>query len=143
MKNGLYLRLGGIRGGWRTVSEDSQEGRLLPLVHLLDDRRDLSDAGELQVPAGPHQHENLAELLQIRGLGGPQWHLLQEGDYPLLEVGSPANAPSKDILAMVVTPSVPIDRAAAEERLEQLERRNASLALRDDEFGAAPASPAS
>ena len=36
---------------------------------------------------------------------------------------------------MVVTPSVSIDRAAAEERLKQLERRNALLALRDDEFG--------
>jgi hypothetical protein len=36
---------------------------------------------------------------------------------------------------MVVTPSVPLDRAAAEERLKQLERRNAPLALRDDEFG--------
>ena len=65
MKNGLYLRLGAIRGGWRTVSEDSQEGRLLALVHLLDDGRDLSDAVERQMPARPHQPENLAELLQI------------------------------------------------------------------------------
>ena len=36
---------------------------------------------------------------------------------------------------MVVTAGVPVDRAAAEERLKQLERRSAPLALRDDEFG--------
>jgi hypothetical protein len=35
---------------------------------------------------------------------------------------------------VVVAPSVPVDRAAAEKRLKQLERRNAPLALRDDEF---------
>jgi hypothetical protein len=135
MKNGLYLRLEVVRGGWRTVSEDSQEGGLLALVHLLGDRRDLRDAVELEVTSAPHQPQDLAKTHQILGLRGAQGHLVEEREDPLLDVSSPANAPPKDILSMVVATSVPVDRAAAEKRLKQLERRNAPLALRDDEFG--------
>src|SRR5215210_291245 len=86
------------------------------------------------MPARSHQPEDLAELLQIRGLRGAKRHLLEERENPLFEVCSAANAPSQDILTMVITAGVPVDRAAAEERLKQLERGNTPLALRDDEF---------
>ena len=123
-----------LRGGWRTVSEDSQVRGRLSTVHLLDDARDLRNPLLAEMTTRPHQGEHLAELRQILGLRGPKRHLFEERHDPLLEVVAPADAPAKDVFAVVVPPGVAIDRPAVEELLQELERSEAPLALRDDEL---------
>ena len=87
-----------------------------------------------QVCVAPHQVQNLAELLQVSSLGGTKRHCFEEGHDPLLEVEPPANAPAKDVFAVVVTPGIAEIAPALEELAQELQRRQAPLALRDDEF---------
>jgi hypothetical protein len=103
-------------------------------VHLLDYARNLRKTILAEMHADPHQGEHPAELRQILGLRGPEWHLFEERHDPLLEVAPPADAPAKDVFAVIVPPGVAIDRPAVEELLQDLERSEAPLALRDDEF---------
>jgi hypothetical protein len=72
---------------------------------------------------GPHELKHEAEALEIISLRGAKRHGAEERNNPLLQIRPAADAPAEDILPMVVVPAVTVDRTAAKEGVEQLQRR--------------------
>ena len=103
------------------VSEDSQDFRWLSMIHRLSDFCDLDETGHRQVPSSLHQTDDLGELLKILSLGSSQSVLIEERNDYVPQVSEPCHDVSREVLPMVVVPSIHGDVATPEETGEVFE----------------------
>ena len=99
------------------VSEDSQHLGWFSVIHRLLDLRDLNDSIETHVSSKFHELDDLYELLEILSLRSSQWVLSEERDDLGSEVFESVDVEPKEILLVVVPPSIDVDLAAPKESL--------------------------
>ena len=114
------------------VSEDSQHLRWLPMVHRLNDLRDLNETWHRKVRSELDQPTNLDELCEVLSLRSSQWVRFEERDDLVAQVPESEDLVRTEILAMVVVSAVDIHLAATEEHHHRIENVPARLALNHD-----------
>ena len=103
------------------VSEDSQHLGGLPMVHRLDDLRDLDETWHREVPALIHELDDPSELGEVVSLRRPQWVLREERNDDVPQIAVPIHAVAVQVLPMVVPPTVDVHTSTAEETHQVLE----------------------
>ena len=96
------------------VSEDSQDFRLLAVIHRLNDAGDLCQPIGPQVPALLHQVKHLDELDEVCSLRRSQRVLLEEGHDSVPQIIDSLHAVPEEVLSVIVVPSVAEHLPAAE-----------------------------
>jgi hypothetical protein len=122
------------RGGWRLVSEDSDE--LLsrfPAVHRLRDARNLDQSFNIQMTPHHHKVDTLCELGEVIALRCTQRVTAEKRDDLFHQRRPGIDDELAKMLAMVVVPPVEKNPANPKELPEFLEATDATLALRHDE----------
>ncbi len=132
----LFLFWHGSEEGRRMASEDSQHLGWFPMVHRLSDLRDLDDSIHREMPAELHELNDGCELLEVVTLRSSQRVFQEERHDHVAEVAEPLHAIPKEILAVIVAPTVQENLAAAEESHELFEDVTTRFALHDSKFGA-------
>ena len=111
------------------ASEDSASYGWLPVIHRLNNRRDLDETVDAEVATLLHELENLDELLKVLALRCPQRMRLEERDDDLIEIDEPPDDVPVQRLAVVVPPWIDVDPPTSEVIAKGLERLNARRAL--------------
>src|SRR5947209_10145716 len=117
------------------VSEDSQDLGWFPKVHRLGDLRYPDQSFDRQVFAKLHPYDDVGELLEVVPLRGSQRVLLEERDDGLPQVSEPLHAIPKDVLSVVVVPTVAKDLATPEESDKVIQDIATRGALNNGKFG--------
>ena len=115
------------------ASEDSQDLGWFPMIHRLNDLRNLNDAWHRKVPTELHQLDNSAELLEVIPFRSSKWVLLEEWDDLRTEILESIDVVPEEVLTVIVSSSIPINLAASEEAHQLLQCITARLSLHDVE----------
>ena len=97
------------------VSEDSQDFRWLPKVHRLSDRGDLDQTADREVPPVIHHGDDFGELGEVLSLRRSQWGFLEERNNRVPEISESLHAVPKDVLSVIVVPTISEHLSASEE----------------------------
>jgi len=114
------------------ASEDSDQ--VVPgflAVHGLGDLDDLDQTFRIEVPAGGDELHATGECFEVAPLGSAKRIRAEERNYDFHEIRAPVHAVLKEILAMVVLPSIPSDSPDPEKAVKLLEADSARCTLRD------------
>ena len=102
------------------VSEDSQDLGGFPVVHRLNDPRDLDQAIDREVSTETHQSDDLGELVEVVTLRCSKSMLLKERDNHVPQVAVSLHAVPEEILPVIVMSTISVDPPASEESDEVL-----------------------
>lgn len=113
------------------------------MVHQLTNLSDLAKLLPAEMHPPIHHIEDFLEVAKVLELCRAKWMCLEERDDDVSQVTVPIHREVKEILPMVVVSPVPIDPAAFEEALEQLQRMETSCSLDNRRSGVGVANRAS
>jgi hypothetical protein len=106
------------RDGRRMVSEDSQEFGWLPMIHRLNDLRDLGHPTSGEMRPRIHHADDLGELLKVSSLAGSQWVFPEERNNDVPQISKSVDRVPSQMLSVIVVPTVDSHRPTTERTSE-------------------------